>query len=369
MLYISYLTLTPVVSLQESKSQQDLDDEYRKTVTGLGVCFAIAVIYGITITVLFARDCIKIIHKKKQRKQAQIKNQQRPGYNPYADSEKLTVEDDAASIPESGVWSQSDGKNGSDRSNGSGQRGQIGSDRSNGLGQRGGQIVTDRALSQQQGDSNVIRERPVLHNRPGDHQNRSNAPERPSVLAVQAHVNPAYSPDETSSSSLAGHGAVKTFTTDSSGDVRPKTRPEPSKHSPHPTSANQPSAPADYHGNAAPYVDKYAPPSYPVEPVPTYPDVMSTPQHPDTYRPRGNLHGQPAPSSVRSEGRQAPERPPPPQRSYTDVPLEKHSSQGHQGQGHSRHSEPRRLEFGQGNSGNSGPNGSGHYIDDHDTVI
>jgi len=274
---------------------KELQKAFDRTVTGLGVCFAIAVIYGIVVTVFFARDCMKVIYERNQLKLAKIKNQQQ-GYNPYVDSDRLAVDDDLGSIPESGVWSQSDGRNGSDRSAG-----------------RGHPVQTARARPREEPSSS-----------------REYA-----ATSTQSHSNPAFNPDDVNGE-LPLYDKLTGIATRPMGGVRPKVPQQqmqslPEDIPPYPEASRM--------ENCGPYSYSEPHPSRGRPNPETSPYPFVQPAEP--YHRYSNNNDLSAPSSTRSERSMAPERPPPPQRSYTDIPAEKHPSGQHNG-----YSSPRRLEFG-----------------------
>ncbi len=69
-----------------------METSYKRAVTGLGVCLAIAVIYGVVMTILAGLDCMQRLNKKRlkaiERRKAQGHMRHR---DPYEDAETLQV--------------------------------------------------------------------------------------------------------------------------------------------------------------------------------------------------------------------------------------------------------------------------------------
>ena len=77
---------------QRHSSITELENRYQRTVIGLGVCFAIVVIFGLVMSVLVGWDCMARMAAKQKKRQAMAKANATRTRDIYHDSETLKMD-------------------------------------------------------------------------------------------------------------------------------------------------------------------------------------------------------------------------------------------------------------------------------------
>ena len=69
-----------------------MEKSFKATVTGLGVCFAITIIYAIIVSLCLSTDCAKKLNARRKRAEAVRQAKADHRHNPYLDSEVVQID-------------------------------------------------------------------------------------------------------------------------------------------------------------------------------------------------------------------------------------------------------------------------------------
>ncbi|ESO12248.1 hypothetical protein HELRODRAFT_158724 [Helobdella robusta] len=90
--HIPYINIGSNI-LKTMQLSEDLTGDYKQVLAGLGITLAVTVVYCIVLGLLYGRDCIYMMHKRRMEKKNKLKNHKKKFVNGPSDAGLYNHED------------------------------------------------------------------------------------------------------------------------------------------------------------------------------------------------------------------------------------------------------------------------------------